>query len=816
MTQSGTRPPSRQAGTATWLVLLLAAGTLTTGADPTHAATRNIESFAPATAKAWTPFLDAPTAVAATRGIAFPLPFSRKVDRAAWDKPVNLDLSAATAFEIELACPAAAAIRQFGIYFKSGNGWYSASKPLPGSGPQTLLFSKSDFTAEGTPAGWARISGIRLSPWKGEALDTALVLHRLAAIEGGSLLLVRGTTSCPDADSRAVAAKTTERLSRMLLEAGVPHGIVTDDDLERGALNKARAAVLPYNPKPTAAQLKALNAFLERGGKLGVFYGASPALATAMGFKLGPYIKAERPDRWRSIVFAQPAEWLVPPRVWQKSSNLMPALPATRDARVVAHWHNARDVRQPEPALVVSSRGFWMSHILLNDDAPSKQELLVSLCAHLDPTLWAPAAAQAVRQAGRVNDFTSLPHALSEIERLLPRSVNPEATRALLDTARDLSGPIHQALGANQPREALHLARRQRQLLLQADAAVQLPRPGEFVGVWDHDGTGYIPGNWPATITHLADHGVNAIFPNLAWGGCAHYPSKHLPASTTQRLYGDQLAAILAAAKPRHMQVHVWMVLWQLTGAPDTFVARAKKEGRLQVTPSGATRPWLSPHHPANRKLVLDAISELARTYPAIHGIHLDYIRLPDSQSCYSATTRARFEAATKRKCAAWPADVLPGGRHHSQFRSWRTRDITALVADIRSTLRQANPNIKLSAAVFGGIQPDGGNIAQYWPDWLRAGYVDFIVPMNYTESSTEFATLLRAQTAQPRAAGRIIPGIGVTASESRLDPAQVARQIVLARQANCPGFVLFDLSGTLRDDTLPALRQGITRPVPE
>ena len=85
---------------------------------------------------------------------------------------------------------------------------------------------------------------------------------------------------------------------------------------------------------------------------------------------------------------------------------------------------------------------------------------------------------------------------------------------------------------------------------------------------------------------------------------------------------------------------------------------------------------------------------------------------------------------------------------------------------------------------------------------------------MNYTESSAEFAALVRKQVAQPNAAGRIFPGIGVTADESRLDPADVARQIALLRQSGCPGFMLFDLSCTLRDDTLPALLQGLTRPL--
>ena len=239
-----------------------------------------------------------------------------------------------------------------------------------------------------------------------------------------------------------------------------------------------------------------------------------------------------------------------------------------------------------------------------------------------------------------------------------------------------------------------------------------------------------------------------------------------------------------------------------------------KKEGRLQVSDAGATRPWLSPHHNANRALLLAVVEEIARNYPGIDGLHLDYIRLPDSLSCYSASTRARFESDTRKKCKRWPADVLAGGKRNAEFRKWRTADITRLVADIRATLRRANPNAKLSAAVFGIAAPDGGNIAQYWPDWLRAGTVDFLAPMNYTESSAEFARLVRTQVSYPGAAGRIFPGIGVTADESRLDPAQVARQIALLRQAGCPGFLLFDLTGTLRDETLPALRQGITRPL--
>ena len=39
---------------------------------------------------------------------------------------------------------------------------------------------------------------------------------------------------------------------------------------------------------------------------------------------------------------------------------------------------------------------------------------------------------------------------------------------------------------------------------------------------------------------------------------------------------------------------------------------------------------------------------------------------------------------------------------------------------------------MKLSAAVYGSAAADGGNIAQYWPDWLRAGSVDFLTPNQF------------------------------------------------------------------------------------
>ena len=74
---------------------------------------------------------------------------------------------------------------------------------------------------------------------------------------------------------------------------------------------------------------------------------------------------------------------------------------------------------------------------------------------------------------------------------------------------------------------------------------------------------------------------MTAIFPNIAWGGIAHYESRVLPKSVTCDLYGDQLAQCIRAARQYGLEVHPWIICWNLTGTPDENMNRLRKENRL-------------------------------------------------------------------------------------------------------------------------------------------------------------------------------------------------------------------------------------------
>lgn len=786
---------------------------LTSGAA-VSAQVRAVETFRYADPKAavaaWRALDGSPAVVAAPDGLTFPCPFDRERDRVYWDSAVSIDLSRATSFELDLTCDRPEALRSLAIYFKSGDGWYIWNKPLPRAGRQVLLIGREDFSTEGRPAGWNRIERLRVSPWRGAAAAAALTLHALHA-RTDTLLIVRATTSGRNAAEQNVSARTARRVSGWLRDQGVPHGMTTDTDVEAGALGGARVAVLPYNPYPSARMMKALRTFLERGGQLVVCYSAEPALAARMGFKLGAYRRTELPGRWSRFVFPEAAAWRVPERIVQESFNITPATPASENARVIAWWENAAGQRTGDPAWLASPQGFWMTHVLQNDDVANKADLLAGLLGSLDPSIWTAVARHRLATAGQIDSFRDIQGALSGIAAQAGQN---EAVAALLDRARQENAALRALFAGGRFAQAALAGRTLRNTLTEAYARAQKPAPNEFRGVWDHDGIGWYPGDWDRTARELAGAGINAIFPNLLWGGLAHYPSQVLPVSFTARQLGDQAEQCLAAARKYGLQVHVWMVCWNLENAPADFVARMRKEGRLQVTVGGETIPWLDPADPRNVALAVAALREVVERYP-VDGVHLDYVRYPDADVSFSAVSRREFEKARGRAVPRWPRDVAAGGALSAEYKRWRAGRITEFVRAVNREVKSVRPGVNVSAAVFSGYPDCIAGVGQDWGAWLKDGLVDFVCPMTYTTDAAGFHNRTRQHLALPGARGRVYPGLGVTAEESQLGPDQVIEQVLLTRQLGAAGFALFDLSHSLREEILPLLRLGLTRPAP-
>jgi uncharacterized lipoprotein YddW (UPF0748 family) len=550
--------------------------------------------------------------------------------------------------------------------------------------------------------------------------------------------------------------------------------------------------------------LERLRAFLGRGGKLIVFGSSSAALARLMDLELGTYAVSHQPGRWAAMRFNTPSDWGAPERVYETAWSLVPARPAGDGAEVIAQWESADGQGTGDPACLSSPGGFWFCHLPRGDDPQGKRELLLALVGRYQPELRRTAAKHALAQAGRIGPHPDLPSAFAHVRARTSGGARTRA-EAQLDRVAALHRNVAGDFAAGRYQAVIREAPAVSAQLALAYTMTSRGKHGEIRGVWDHDGVGLFPGDWDRTCELLAARGVTAILPNHAWGGLAHYPSRILPRSNTHRLHGDQLQQCVRAAARHGLEVHVWKVCWNMGNAPAAFRDRLQDAGRLQRDEHGASQPWLCPSHPENRRQELDALKEMARDYP-IDGVHLDYIRYPGPDACFCAGCRARFQQQTAVKVSAWPGEVREKGRFHRQFLTWRADQITALVHDVSREVRAVRPGLRVSAAVFRSYPSCRDSVGQDWKTWLDRGYVDFVCPMNYTESAEGFRATTRLQRSVAGNAGRLAPGIGVLSGESQLGAAETAAQVVAARELQTAGFVFFDLSPTLMDDVLPYL----------
>jgi len=731
-------------------------------------------------------------------------PFATKRDllRTVIDRRVALDLLAADEFTLQVAADAPEAVEHWTLYFRSGDGWYAADGWLRRKGWQTLHFSKASFRAEDTPAGWHKIDGVRIAAWRGRAVDAKLRIRRLATHRHDVALVIPGRAIRPDDNETATAMETANRLAAMLAELGLGSDAVDEAAVAKGALGDRRVAVLAYNPRLANRTAAALEQFVTNGGKLLICYQLPDRLGRVLGFNNPKYFLQQQPGDFAEIRFDAAGVPGVPKSVRQASWNITTAEPAGYNARVIGRWYNASGKATGHAAMLLSDRGAFFSHIFLRDDPAGKRQLLAAVLGRLAPPLWTQMTQAALERAERVGHCSNA----SQLEAQV-NSGGSATTRRQLDSAMTVLTAAKRRAGDGDHPGSVVLARKAHDLLADAYLRAQPSPRREGRAVWNHSGTGAYAGDWDRSAAELAAAGFNMVLPNMLWGGRAHYASDVLPRSATFRRYGDQVEQCVRAAKKHGLEVHVWKVNYNLSGAPADFVETIRRKGRLQMTAAGQPHPWLCPSHPENQKLEVESMLEVARKYP-VAGLHFDYIRYPGRESCYCAGCRERFEADSGQKVANWPGDCYSGSRR-KEYNDWRCRQITTVVAALHREGKRLRPELKISAAVFGSYPACRESVAQDWPKWVEAGYLDFVCPMDYTNSDLGFTNLVENQVRLVGGRIPVYPGIGATASNSTLSPDRVVGQIHHARRLGAAGFTIFDFHRQTAATIIPGVGLG-------
>ena len=728
-------------------------------------------------------------------------------ERASWDRKVKLDLSRYQGIELRFYVANAGPVAHFNIYFQSGAGWYSGSfYPQRSSQWNTIEIDKAGLHTEGQPSGWSNIQTIRISAWRGRNEDTEFYI---GGIRGFGVLGQDASVAILKADSASAeeARSATEfatNIADSLSALGIHYATLSDRDVTAAQLRAAKLVILPHNPTLPDAAAEALTDYLGHDGKLIAFYNLPGQLGKVVSIGPGKHIRGQ----FAAIKSGPDGLPGVPATVTQHSWNIVAATPVPGSSRVVAEWLDDKGQATGYPALIASRNCILMTHVLLKDDAANKRRLLMAMIGQLTPEILAPSIDNAISRIGRVGSATNFDDAVALIRRT---AGNNKSAKAGVESAIRLRDDARSLAASGKYIQASDKATAAHEQLVQSFAIAQKPQRKEFRAFWCHNAAGVQGIEWDEAIKRLAQNGFTAVFPNMLWGGAAFYPSKVLPVAPEVAEKGDQVAQCLAACRKYGLQIHVWKVDWNLgSHAPAAFVEQMRKEGRLQKNSRGKEEPWLCPSNPANQQLEIDSMVELATTYN-IDGIHFDYIRYPDSDHCFCDQCRERFSKAAGVAIQQWPRDVMNNGPYRQQWLDWRRDNITTVVKGVSERVRKAKPKMKISAAVFRNWAVDRDGVGQDWKPWCERRYLDFVCPMDYTESETQFDLWIASQKLW---AGKtpVYPGIGASSSSSMLGVDRVIGQIQVTRNHKTGGFIVFNYGATEAAELLPMLGSGITK----
>lgn len=619
------------------------------------------------------------------------------------------------------------------------------------------------------------------------------------------VVILVASESLADHSEGRYAENVAKAMQNFLSAAGISSQL-SDEQSGPMAIANADVVILPYNPHPRKHILDALSSVLKRGGKLFVFYCATPELASMMGFEMGEYCFDERPGRWSTLRFTEGALPHAPLSITQQTRNIRKVFPKRNDACILAHWENVRGQLSTDPAFLRSDSGFWMTYILSEDaDLSRKECLLASMFGYFYPDIWKLVAENYIGPSCRVGKWRGF----NEAADALKKSGNNRAG-ILLTEGMALYGRIRLNFRQGKYAESYTDSMSLRNVLLRGYGVVHsLPDTG-VRGVWDHTGVGLYPGDWTKTTQLLGDAGITDLYVNLLWPWESHYPEGPTKESRLVGLYGDIAEDVLKSAHENGLRVHAWKVCWDCGSAPASVRDKLRTEGRLQVSVDGRSINWLCPSDSRNIISERKSVHDLIKRYP-FDGIHLDYVRYRGGDVCYCVGCKNRFQKDTGIKISKWPNDVMTG-KNLQIFREWRVKQITASVRTISALVKRERSSTLVTAAVYGKYPSCVPSVGQDWVEWVKKRYVDYVVPMNYTEDINKFAEYTKSQIALAGVGGKIVPGIGVTSVESRLDAAQVIDQAKVAIEMKSGGFVLFDLNKELENHVLPIIKEGVLK----
>tara|TARA_B100001146_G_C16201197_1_gene444891 strand:- start:10414 stop:11610 length:1197 start_codon:yes stop_codon:yes gene_type:complete len=268
-------------------------------------------------------------------------------------------------------------------------------------------------------------------------------------------------------------------------------------------------------------------------------------------------------------------------------------------------------------------------------------------------------------------------------------------------------------------------------------------------------------------INFASEKNINDLFVQVRGRGDALYKSQMIPRS--QLLPSnefDPLSYLLQNIKDKGIKVHAWVnvyLIWSNRTMPidkkHIIYNNEDWVDTIEEWPLNINRQlnrvsrnnegegvFLAPNHPEVSNYLVSVFKEIIDNYE-IDGLHLDYIRYQDADYGRNPYAIAKFKKDVGRDPNPWFLEMersnVASQRLIGNLKQWnnaKRSSITNLVKEIKELINDTRPNIMLSAAVKPNLYVARERFLQEWDVWLAAGYVDWVVPMNYSPIMSDFS----------------------------------------------------------------------------
>ncbi len=280
--------------------------------------------------------------------------------------------------------------------------------------------------------------------------------------------------------------------------------------------------------------------------------------------------------------------------------------------------------------------------------------------------------------------------------------------------------------------------------------------PNQIHGVWFDRGSIVQLGSaerLKERLVALKQSGMTDVFFETINAGYPIYPNSTVQPIQNPLIRGwDPLEVAVKEGHRLGLRVHAWVWCFAvgnkrhnaLLGVSEDTVGPVLSQPSLQQStllmndgsqiPNGQHEFWLSPASDEAQAFLINWYTEIVSRYK-VDGLQLDYIRYPfqskTQRAGYDVSSLYNFTQATGLNVNQVSA---------TRYDQWKADNVSRFVLKVNKALKAQNPKLVISAAVFSLPRQDRLNaIQQDWETWAERGWIDWLIPMAYTENTTAF-----------------------------------------------------------------------------